>query len=200
MGKGFTAREKEIIRKKLIKHGKELFSFYGLKKTTITELCKAAGIAQGSFYNFFNSKEDLYLEILESEERASQEKFFRDYFSSGKMTKELFKGFLNDLIFTLENNALLNRLFIGDEYDVLQRKLPENEEDNNLSADSDVLVPLVRNWQKEDLLIEGDPEVIAGLIRAYILIILHKKEIGEEVYDDVKVLFVNIIADSLCTG
>ncbi|GAB6089972.1 hypothetical protein JCM12856_15650 [Spirochaeta dissipatitropha] len=36
----------------------------GVQKTTIDELAAAAGIAKGSFYRFFQSKEELALEIL----------------------------------------------------------------------------------------------------------------------------------------
>ncbi|MGB9202198.1 TetR/AcrR family transcriptional regulator, partial [Methanobacterium sp.] len=73
MPKTFTDKEKEIIRKTLISQGKILFSKYGLKKTSITELTNIAGIAQGTFYNFFESKEELYFEILEQEESHSAE-------------------------------------------------------------------------------------------------------------------------------
>ena len=52
MARGFTEREKEIIRNDLINTGRELFGTYGLKKTSIEDLTKAVGIAQGSFYTF----------------------------------------------------------------------------------------------------------------------------------------------------
>ena len=63
MPKTFTEKEKQIIRNTLIQKGKDLFSIYGLNKTSINELTNAARIAHGTFYNFFNSKEELYLEI-----------------------------------------------------------------------------------------------------------------------------------------
>ena len=43
MPKTFTEKEKEIIRNALIHKGRELFSSYGLKKTSITELTMLQG-------------------------------------------------------------------------------------------------------------------------------------------------------------
>ena len=68
MSRSFSDQEKNMIRTVLLEKGRELFARHGLKKTAVGELTAAAGIAQGSFYVFFNSKEELYFEILEMEE------------------------------------------------------------------------------------------------------------------------------------
>ncbi|RPJ03614.1 MAG: TetR/AcrR family transcriptional regulator, partial [Spirochaetaceae bacterium] len=60
MPKGFTEREKELIRKKLYTEGTRLFGQYGVQKTTVDEIAKAAGISKGSFYGFYDSKEELF--------------------------------------------------------------------------------------------------------------------------------------------
>jgi NADH:ubiquinone oxidoreductase subunit E len=49
----FTEKERNRIRNQLIERGRECFSKFGIKKTSIEELTKAAGIAKGSFYSFF---------------------------------------------------------------------------------------------------------------------------------------------------
>jgi len=41
----------------------ELFKKNGYKKTNISMITKKAGIATGSFYNYFNSKEDIFLKV-----------------------------------------------------------------------------------------------------------------------------------------
>jgi AcrR family transcriptional regulator len=63
MPRGFSDREKELIHDSLLMKGRELFINYGLKKTSIADLCREAGIALGSFYIFYSSKEEkLYFE------------------------------------------------------------------------------------------------------------------------------------------
>ncbi len=74
MPKGFTEYEKELIRKRLLEQGQRLFSAYGLKKTNVEEIAKAAGISKGAFYNFYDSKEALFMDVVEQAEiRLRQE-------------------------------------------------------------------------------------------------------------------------------
>ena len=41
---------------KILKKAKELFFIYGVKKTTVDEIAKAAGISKGTIYLYFSSK------------------------------------------------------------------------------------------------------------------------------------------------
>ncbi|MEV1174059.1 helix-turn-helix domain-containing protein [Nonomuraea sp. NPDC049784] len=47
-----------------IRFSHQLFATQGLKKTSLDELVAAPGIAKGSFYAFFDSKEELYKEVM----------------------------------------------------------------------------------------------------------------------------------------
>ncbi|MCK4258879.1 MAG: helix-turn-helix transcriptional regulator [Halanaerobiales bacterium] len=78
MAKAFSDNEKKIIKNAIIEKGRELFGKYGFKKTAIGDLTKSTGISQGSFYSFFNSKEELYFEILEIEEQVIREKLLSE--------------------------------------------------------------------------------------------------------------------------
>lgn len=53
----------------MLSEGRHQFETAGLRKTSVEDLTKAAGIAQGSFYMFFASKEELYYELLLEEEQ-----------------------------------------------------------------------------------------------------------------------------------
>ena len=116
MPKTFTKKEKEIIRNIIIQKGWELFSTKGLKNTSITELTNAASIAQGSFYNFFDSKEELFFEILELEEYNS-EQFLIDNLKSSNSSKEAIKKILKGSYQLFEANPLIRRLYESRDYD-----------------------------------------------------------------------------------
>ena len=60
----FSESEKAIIQEKLYSEGERLFILHGIKKVTVDDLVKAAGIAKGSFYAFYTNKEHLYMDIL----------------------------------------------------------------------------------------------------------------------------------------
>ncbi len=62
----FSENEKQRIHSKLLLEGERLFTTYGIKKVTIDELVDAVGIAKASFYTFYESKEYLYLDIVQN--------------------------------------------------------------------------------------------------------------------------------------
>src|SRR5690349_634019 len=64
MPRGFSEREKTIIRAQLLAKGRELFATQGIKKANVEDLTKAANISKGAFYQFYDSKEALFFEIL----------------------------------------------------------------------------------------------------------------------------------------
>lgn len=61
----FSEIEKENIRQKLLVEGERLFVTYGLKKVTIDNLVEAVNIAKATFYTFYESKEYLYMDIVQ---------------------------------------------------------------------------------------------------------------------------------------
>lgn len=54
---------REATKQKIIRESILYFSRNGFAGTKISELSKAIGIAQGTIYNYFESKEDLFIEI-----------------------------------------------------------------------------------------------------------------------------------------
>ncbi len=52
----------------------QVFSKYGLIKTTVNEIAKAARIGKATIYHYFNSKEDLYREVVEKENKILNNK------------------------------------------------------------------------------------------------------------------------------
>lgn len=62
----FSENEKKRINEKLLTEGERLFSTHGIKKVTIDDLVEAVGIAKASFYTFYESKEYLYLDIIQN--------------------------------------------------------------------------------------------------------------------------------------
>ncbi len=51
-----------------------IFSRHGLLKTTVYEIAKAARMGKASLYHYFQSKEDIFKEVVEKENRFLKEK------------------------------------------------------------------------------------------------------------------------------
>ena len=62
----FTDYETEQLRKALLKETRHCAVTLGMKKTSVEQLTKAVGIAKGSFYKFYESKEMLFFAVLEN--------------------------------------------------------------------------------------------------------------------------------------
>jgi len=63
MNKSRKEREKERHRNEIIDAGESLFLSQGYDNTTMEEIAQEAEFAKGTLYNYFESKEDLYLAI-----------------------------------------------------------------------------------------------------------------------------------------
>jgi AcrR family transcriptional regulator len=64
---GRRERKKEETKQRLLKAALELFREKGLEGTTTKEVSKRAGIAEGTLFNYFKTKEDLALYFFQNE-------------------------------------------------------------------------------------------------------------------------------------
>jgi len=60
-------QQKEIRREKIVKAALEHFTKNGFEATTVQKITTQAGIAKGTFFNFFKKKEDVLLYFLDKE-------------------------------------------------------------------------------------------------------------------------------------
>lgn len=63
--KSLTILEKNKQKEKLFTKGRELLTTYGIRKTSVEDITKAANMAKGSFYQHFESKEIFFIELIE---------------------------------------------------------------------------------------------------------------------------------------
>jgi AcrR family transcriptional regulator len=64
MPKIFDDETREDIRSQMLDNGFTLIKRFGLKKTTIEDVTRASGVAKGTFYNFFKTKEEFVYQIV----------------------------------------------------------------------------------------------------------------------------------------
>lgn len=64
MGKAFTEEEKVKIKEAIMETALKFFHDQSTKSLSIAELTKTVGIAQGSFYNFWQDKETLIMDLM----------------------------------------------------------------------------------------------------------------------------------------
>ncbi|WP_274363313.1 TetR/AcrR family transcriptional regulator [Paenibacillus thermotolerans] len=197
MPKKFSDQEKERIHAKLIETGKKLFASLGLQKTSVADLTKPIGIAQGSFYLFYDSKESLYMEIVAMEEEKVRTTVFERYLSEGPMTRSRFAVFLRESIRCIEESPILQQLYDERIVEALFRKLPPEAIEEHFTEDAGALEPFLARGRSEGWLADKDPEAVVSLIRSLVLFALQKQRIGEKHYEATIQLLIECIAQGL---
>ncbi|WP_203363725.1 TetR/AcrR family transcriptional regulator [Bacillus sp. REN10] len=193
----FTEEEKEKIYRSLLEKGKYLFSTLGLKKTSIGDLTKAVGIAQGSYYLFFQSKEELYFAVLEQEEEAIRTYLVEKYFSKGTFSKEQFQEFLRESFAIMEENPFIRQLHQEGQLETLFRKIPADKLEQHFADDAAFLLPIIQEAQAKGVIVQKEPETIVSLIRSIVLLSLQKEKIGADHYEETIQLLIDLVANGL---
>jgi AcrR family transcriptional regulator len=58
---------KEDSRNSIVEKAREIFAYYGFRKTTMNEIADGVGKGKSSLYYYFSSKEDVYRAVIEKE-------------------------------------------------------------------------------------------------------------------------------------
>lgn len=177
MPKGFTEHEKELIGKRLLEQGYRLFSAYGLKKTNIEELAQAAGVSKGAFYNFYGSKEELFMDVIEQAEIRLRQEILAVVDLPGPSPRARLFAVLKKAFSLVETIPILQYL-TGSDYDLLFRRLPAEKLHQHLTNDQAFLEQLIARCQSTGIFIKAQPEQIVGLLYPLVLTILHKDDLG----------------------
>ena len=193
MPKAFTEREKAIIRAKLRTKGKELFSAYGVKKTNVEDLTEAVGISKGAFYLFYESKEVLFFELVRQFEAEYREQILRDLVRADLAPRQRFKEMLRGALLRWRENPLFAH-FSNDEYEYIARKLPEEQIQAHLQSDVEFSAQFIEVCRRAGLVIEADPKLVTGLMRAVVFLNLHEDDIGSDVHADVVAILIDQIS------
>ncbi|MBN1524259.1 MAG: TetR/AcrR family transcriptional regulator [Spirochaetales bacterium] len=197
MPKAFSDHEMKLINDKIKQAAKEQFSRFGVKKTNIEEITRAAGIAKGSFYKFYESKEILFFELLEEEEQAMRSSFDPLTLFDGKTDPvTAFKKFLLFFMNYMRTNQLTRTIFNRTEYESLLRKLPPAVLEEHMKHDMTYNTKIMVELQKKGILIKKDPVLIMELIKTALLSIFNTELINPKYYDQV----IDLLCESLAKG
>ena len=196
MPKGFSERERTIIRAKLREKGGELFGSYGVRKTNVEELARAVGISKGAFYLFYESKEELFFELLEQFEAEYQTAMLKQIVEGQAPPRKRMKALLLAALTLRQDNALFAHLS-QTEYEYLFRKLPEERLQAHLRGDIDFAVQFLDAWRQAGVTIACSPEKVAALIRGLFFLSLHEEDIGTNMYVEVIDTYAELLANYL---
>lgn len=184
MAVAFTSDEKDRITRTLVDTAERLFGTQGLKKTSLDELVRPAGIAKGSFYAFFDSKESLYLEVMLRRAPLAGARLAETL--GRPVDEENLVHLMRAITDVLIDDPLYRRLLTHtDELAAVSRRVgPEQIARVMPQIVRPVLYHLAAGQRDGVLVDDIAPETLLGVIRTVGLLVMNRDRFGTG-YDDV---------------
>jgi AcrR family transcriptional regulator len=199
MPKAFSEQEKEALRGQFRAKGKKLFEKHGLKKTSVEDLAAAGGVSKGAFYLFYESKEELFLEILEEIEHEIQSRILeftlKPKTGSRQKLSQLLKGFM----VTWDDYPLL-KYFSQSDFDYLVRKIPPERALRHANNDSEFTKAFIKKAKQEGIAVKTSPSLVSNLMKSLFFIGLHRDELGQAAYAEVMDVLTDLVAGYVVEG
>ncbi|MFF4986662.1 TetR/AcrR family transcriptional regulator [Streptosporangium saharense] len=198
MAIAFTTEEKARLTRVLLDAGEELFTTQGLKKTSLDELVASAGIAKGSFYAFFDSKESLYLEVMLR--RAPQVAARVATALTGPPGEESLVAVMRAITGVLTDDPLYRRLLARpDELEAVTRRVgPEQIARVTPQIVTPLLDYLAEGQRAGVVVADIPPETLVGVIRGVGLVVLNRDRFGPA-YEQVLEATIRTLARGMLT-
>jgi AcrR family transcriptional regulator len=198
MPRGFSERQKDLIRQRLIQQGDKLFSAYGLKKTSVEELARAAGISKGAFYLFYGCKEELFMDVTELAEQRYRQALLSAIDVPGPSARARLVTVLQKAFALLKSVPLLQSL-TGSDYDLLFRKISADKLQQHLASDRIFFDEFVTRCREAGIPIRVRSDEISGLLYPLVISILHEDDLGPNAYHGSTDVLLELIA-AFCLG
>ncbi len=197
MPKIFTDSEREYIKHRLIEEARLCLTQFGIRKTTVDELVNRVNIPKGTFYLFYKSKDLLFFDVLctfhdELQRKlVSQISTLKENMNPQKLTELIFG------IYKMVEESFMLKLLTNGEIELLIRKLPPEVAINHGKKDDlsvEELLSMIPNMKTSNI------KVFSAALRGIFFSMLHKHEIGEDVFDDAIKMMIHGVVIQMFEG
>nr|WP_319489241.1 TetR/AcrR family transcriptional regulator [uncultured Caproiciproducens sp.] len=178
--------------------GKEIFSSKGFKDTNVSDITKMVGIGVGTFYNYYSSKEKLFIEIYLKENEGLKRKIMETVDTDddpAKVLKEVMAINFNGM----NSNPILKEWYNRDLFSKLEKEF--YEQDGFKSIDEFMnsgTVELIKKWKAEGRIRNDlDDDMILAIFNSIPYIDIHKSEIGIQYFPQILEYIVEFIMKGL---
>jgi len=172
MPRAFNKSELQNIRATLLRTGRAAAQQGRLRKSSIAELSRAAGISKGAFYRFFPSKEALYVSVLQEVETEIR-------VGLTAAAAEGLAPLLHKMFTTAADYPTIGALADPDELAWLMRGVSPEVVEANRANDNAYFVGLLSDLQERgEVRHDIEPEAFCALAPAALVLALGQDLIG----------------------
>ncbi|MWV40586.1 MULTISPECIES: TetR/AcrR family transcriptional regulator [Natrialba] len=198
--KGFSDEERDRIRGHLLEEGRALFARFGLERTRIKDITEAVGIGTSTFYQFFDSKEQLYAEVL-IRERDCLDETIAESIADVDSPREQVRLTLRTLLEEVETNPLVHRFVVDGELHSLQDRLSDDEKRALSENIRERDFKYAEEWTDHPTFRYDDPTAISSLFRMLIFVSQCKDAFPVDdcspQYEETRDLLIDVVVDGL---
>jgi len=178
--------------------GRELFFSKGFKDTNVSEIAKLAGIGVGTFYNYYSSKEELFLEVFLKENEDLKKRLYESVDLNDDPVTFVTK-FLTKNITEMNSNLILKEWYNRELFSKLEQYFYEQD---GMSSIDELMksgrLELVRQWKAEGKMRNDiDDEMICAIFDSIPYIDIHKYDIGIQYYPQIMYYITEFIMKGL---
>jgi AcrR family transcriptional regulator len=168
----------------LLKCAKKLFSENGYKNTNIARITKLAEMATGTFYNYYSSKDGIFMDIYIEENKKLKEKLMKSINLDDnpmEVIKQLTKMNYQGMI----ANPILKEWYNRELFIKIEETFKKEKGLDKVDFFYDSIIDVVKYWQENGKMRKDiSPEMIMAIFTAIINVDLHKEEIGIDYFPD----------------
>lgn len=180
---------------------KAIFSEKGFKDTNISAVTRAANMAVGTFYLYFSSKEQLFIEIFKEENAKLKQRVF-DTLDLTESPSVIIHQMLRLNYAGINESPILREWYHSEDFRKIERLYREEHAIETLDFLYEAFLQLVRRWQTEGKIrADIDSVMIMKVFESIVNIDTHKDEIGLEYFPQLLDLLTDLLLKGLtdCT-
>ena len=188
MAQPFSPQQRDAIREKLKESARKYAVTTGVKKTSLDMLTADAGISKSSFYKFYDSKENLFLEIAadwEAQVIAAVDESLKRDAAAGLDDKRRSANMVYTAFETIHNLGIIR--FLCEDLPELAQFIPEKEARMHYLSSAQGIFDMLH---RAEIHFTQPDEIVLAAIRILYLSIMHINQIGADFFPSLHLLVV----------
>lgn len=173
------------IEKRLLEAAIKLFTNNGYKKTKVSQITSEANVGTGTFYNYFDSKDDIFLEIYLMK-HDDMKKEMTQLISEDKEAIKIIEDILRTFLNRMKEDPIL-RMFLNKEtHHKYRHGYDSKRKKGKFEYAYELFFPYFKKWQESgEINSEIDLRILLASFDSVFYVELYKEDIGEEYFPEV---------------
>jgi AcrR family transcriptional regulator len=181
----FSEEDRNIIKDKMISEAIAQLTTKNYKSISLDDITASVGIAKGTFYNFFSSKEHFFYEVMQQVKEDNRAELYA-LVEQGRPSREQIYACLSNRYL---NKKTVYHYFTMDEMRLILRRIPEGDYKNDSTQFAEELLEKM-GIQKENV-----SEVVVNLFHVLAMTASNSSLLKSKAYEETISVLCHALTD-----